>query len=259
MITKVNLSNVKQCDQVWDLMSPCEKGRLCAKCDNVIHDFRGKTDMEIALIHSRSKKKVCGIYDEKTVNPINNPDNEPSSNKKYLLAGALSILIPTSSSYAGSQHLPKTQIELSPRTQSTQVIKPTEDKNSSFQQTDTARTIKGYVFDPSDEPLAGANVIINNTSTGTATSIDGSFSLSFLLTDLADLMGNNKSMFLTVSYIGYGRKEIEISKNDIVDNQEINLDIFLEEDLEMISFYVQRQPFHKRAWNSIKNVFRKKN
>jgi len=43
MRTKVNLSNIKDCGQVWDEMERCKNGRKCEQCKQVITDFRGMT------------------------------------------------------------------------------------------------------------------------------------------------------------------------------------------------------------------------
>jgi len=56
-----NLSKIKDCGQIWDNMPNCTGGKFCLKCNETIHDFRGMTDWEIAIKHSESDKKVCGI------------------------------------------------------------------------------------------------------------------------------------------------------------------------------------------------------
>ncbi|MFT3993468.1 MAG: carboxypeptidase-like regulatory domain-containing protein [Dysgonomonas sp.] len=64
------------------------------------------------------------------------------------------------------------------------------------------RTIKGVVVDENlDEPLIGVSIILKGTTSGTATDIDGEFSLT-----LPD--NNNKT--LVISYLGYITQEIEI-------------------------------------------------
>ena len=53
-------------------------------------------------------------------------------------------------------------------------------------------TVKGSVKDASGEPIIGASVLINGTSNGTVTDLDGNFSLSV-----------QPGQTLTISYIGY--------------------------------------------------------
>ena len=67
-----------------------------------------------------------------------------------------------------------------------------------------ARVIKGVVVaGPEDEPLIGATVTPVGGGNGTATDIDGSFTLN---------VGDNVKL-LTVTYIGYQTKEVAISDN----------------------------------------------
>lgn len=81
-----------------------------------------------------------------------------------------------------------------------------------------AQTVSGNVFNESQEPLIGANVIIKGTNVGTITDIDGTFEL-----DVPSL----QTTILEVSYIGYTTKEIPI-------NGQLVLNIILEEDSEII-------------------------
>ncbi|WP_127844574.1 hypothetical protein [Psychroflexus aestuariivivens] len=59
-VTKINLSNLKSCNQVWTDMRENERGRLCQKCQNTVIDFRNKSDSEVAEIHLFTEGKVCG-------------------------------------------------------------------------------------------------------------------------------------------------------------------------------------------------------
>ncbi len=71
----------------------------------------------------------------------------------------------------------------------------------------TMRNISGTVVDATGEPLIGASVLIDGTSVGTATDIDGKFSLS---TD-----AQNPS--IVVSYTGYSTQTIEVGEQSQVD------------------------------------------
>ncbi|AZQ43593.1 hypothetical protein [Nonlabens ponticola] len=76
-VTKINLSNLKQCDQVWTDMPKNEMGRLCLKCSNTIVDFRKMTDSEVAETHLFSEQKVCGLYNKEQL-------AKPSQEQKQL-------------------------------------------------------------------------------------------------------------------------------------------------------------------------------
>ncbi len=63
------------------------------------------------------------------------------------------------------------------------------------------KTISGIVTDASSEPLIGVNVIITNSTIGTITDIEGSFTLQ----------APNDASSITVSYIGYTDQVIDIA------------------------------------------------
>ena len=59
--------------------------------------------------------------------------------------------------------------------------------------------IKGKVVDENNEPLIGATVCVKGTSRGTATDIDGNYSIVV-----------EKGEILKITYVGYYEKEIEV-------------------------------------------------
>jgi hypothetical protein len=77
---------------------------------------------------------------------------------------------------------------------------------------DLSNQARGRVTDATGEPLIGASVTIKGTTIGTATDLDGNFSLSI----------PNGGGQLQVSYIGYVTKTLPISNS--------NMNIVLEED-----------------------------
>lgn len=68
-------------------------------------------------------------------------------------------------------------------------------------QANKQKTISGTVVDNNNEPLIGVNVIVDGTSNGTATDIDGNFALSI----------SENEQFLLISYIGYESQRLNIS------------------------------------------------
>jgi TonB-linked outer membrane protein, SusC/RagA family len=75
-------------------------------------------------------------------------------------------------------------------------------------------TVKGNVIDTNNEPVIGATVKVVGTTTGTATDIDGNFTIN--------AAGN---AVLEVSYIGYSVQKIPV-------NNQRDIKIVLEEDLQ---------------------------
>ena len=66
-------------------------------------------------------------------------------------------------------------------------------------------TVTGTVKDASGEPIIGASVLINGTSQGTVTDLDGNFTLSV-----------QPGQKLTISYIGYQKQEVSASSNMVI-------------------------------------------
>ena len=75
-------------------------------------------------------------------------------------------------------------------------------QNTTSSSTQNSRRISGVVTDTQGEPIIGATVLVKGTGIGTATDIDGKFSL--------DIPSNGKT--LVVSFIGFDAQEIPVTK-----------------------------------------------
>lgn len=69
------------------------------------------------------------------------------------------------------------------------------------------RTIRGTVSDEEGQPLIGASVLVKGTSTGTATDVDGSYSVNV----------PEGSSTLVISYTGFETLEVEIGTSNVID------------------------------------------
>ena len=90
-----------------------------------------------------------------------------------------------------------------------------------------AETVSGTVTDASGEPLIGATVIVKGTSTGTATDLDGGFTLK-----------NVTGKTLVVSYVGYKTKEVPVGADlkIVLDEDNSTLD-----ELVVVGYGVQKK------------------
>lgn len=66
-------------------------------------------------------------------------------------------------------------------------------------------TVTGQVKDASGEPVIGASVLINGTSNGTVTDLDGNFSVNV-----------QPGATLTISYIGYQKQQVAASNGMVI-------------------------------------------
>lgn len=86
------------------------------------------------------------------------------------------------------------------------IVSKKEQAPNTTAQSNQKRGISGTVVDENNDPLIGVNVVVVGTTTGTATDIDGNFSL--------EVPGNETKIL--VSYIGFMPQEINIvGKNNI--------------------------------------------
>lgn len=97
------------------------------------------------------------------------------------------------------------------------ISKGGKDTDAILQANTKQRTITGTVVDNNNEPLIGVNVVVEGTSTGTATDFDGKFTLAISEND-------TKLLF---SYIGYESQLIDIS-------QKQNVRVVMREDGELL-------------------------
>ncbi|MBN2092227.1 carboxypeptidase-like regulatory domain-containing protein, partial [candidate division KSB1 bacterium] len=76
--------------------------------------------------------------------------------------------------------------------------------------------IKGKVTDiETGEPMAGANIFVKNTNSGTAASADGLFSFSY---------NANQKFTLIISFMGYKKIEMELSPTSDLSNLTIKME-----------------------------------
>ena len=67
--------------------------------------------------------------------------------------------------------------------------------------------ISGKVYDANHEPIIGATIMVKNTNKGTATDIDGKYSMKNI----------NNDDILVFSYIGYNNQEIKVGDKTVID------------------------------------------
>ena len=260
MSSKINLSKVKRCDQNWNTMQPCGKGRLCAECQNIVLDFRGKTDSEIAFAHTQSEKKVCGIYDEKHFAEKKSINLVRRQRKAWITAGTAGLLAAGTPTFAAENKTDVSVEIVTPESAGAEGNADTTDNSQSqfadlnSVQKDSLYVMAGSLRDVAQNPLIGASVMVKGTKNGVFTDTDGRFTI-----DLTKSLAESDSVILIAAYVGHGREEIVISKTDFTPGERLEFTFVLEVDTEMTAFAVRRSPWYARVWYRIINVFRKKN
>lgn len=252
-VTKINLSNLKNCNQIWADMPKNERGRLCQKCQNTVIDFRNKNDSEVAEIHLFTEGKVCGLYNKKQVQI---PKRKKKTKKINLWNGIYIGLFSLMSFKSFGQNekintASTEQLEKDFDAHKNQKI----DKNISSKrriQKDSIY-ITGTLKDSEDLPLPGANVIIKDTRIGASTDFDGNYRLN--VTKPLDSLGK---IILSYSYIGYKTVEITIDSDSVKQKENRRINVKLNEGEVIEYIVIEKAPIHKRIWYGIKNIFKKK-
>ena len=98
------------------------------------------------------------------------------------------------------------------------IVKEPKTNVQAVLQQQKGKTVKGQVLDKTGETIIGANVVVDGTTNGVMTDIDGRFELS-------DVPENGK---IKVTFVGYKAQVISVKGKK-------ELNIVLEEDTEMLS------------------------
>lgn len=93
-----------------------------------------------------------------------------------------------------------------------------------------SQTIKGTVVDGNGEPIIGASIIIDGTTTGTITDMDGNYTLNV-----------NPGDKLTVSFIGYDKEAITIAEGQSVYNVTLHDEATEMEEIVVVGYGVQKK------------------
>ncbi len=249
-VTKINLSNLKKCDQVWAEMPENEKGRLCLKCNYTIIDFRDLTDSEVAAIHLFSKNKVCGLYSKEQMKKPRRKTNK-LNNWSSLYIGLFTFLTFNSFGQKKVQQIKTEQTENKYDTTN----RITDVKNNKKRSITTDSIfIFGKLTDEANNPLSFAMVIIKETKTGVSSDLDGFYRLN-----ITKPLDSLKTLTIRYSSIGFETKEIKIDSTLILKDKNKTIDVKLTPNVQYYEYAVRvKHPLLKRIWYKIKNTFRRK-
>ncbi len=205
MNSNIDFSKLKTCGQAWDTMKNCGDHKICNKCSETIHDFRGMSHWKIAIKHSESKGKLCGIYDKDFQKPAKQILIYQS--RKLLSTGIIGLLTATTS-IAQSEEL-TSKIEIVEHSEvSAETFGEVKSEKATKSVHDTI-AVRGILrFAETQEPMIGGTVYIKeDNETGTVTGLGGRFEL-----DVTDSLLTIDSITLVAAYIGCETQEILIKK-----------------------------------------------
>ena len=103
-------------------------------------------------------------------------------------------------------------------------------------------SVRGKVLDSNGKPLLGANIVVEGTTIGTVTDLDGNYSIT---------IPNNSSQ-LTYSYIGYNTKTLPITNS--VMNIALEEDLMQLEEVAVVEYSPKEKVLDALQYRDVKNV-----
>ncbi len=240
---KINLSGIPRCNQIWEGMQPMEGGRLCAKCNKCIVDFREKSYLEIAIIRASSPEPVCGIYTEEQLTfDITKPrlkKKNPFRQAFAFSATLLSMLAKISAQDSAEKVFFTEKLVLLEKQYNSHA--PQEIKQTKIENKVDTIIFKGKIMDALDSTaLIGASVLVKGHEMGTATDMDGSFRLP-----LSSDFNEGKPVTFLFSNTGYATQEKEYQLDTLNNFSEL---IALQPSMQLIEFVVTSRDYQVHRW-----------
>ncbi|GGB81059.1 hypothetical protein GCM10007424_21450 [Flavobacterium suaedae] len=236
MSKPIKISIPKPCHENWKNMTPVEKGRFCASCQQKVYDFTNSSDREITSI-LRNEKNACGRL---RIDQLDRDLVIPKEKNKFWVAATASIIAFFS---LGSNEVLSQEIEVKieqNKTDSENIIPPAKDTLTPS----SIETIKisGLVKDKLGV-IPGATVT-NTTSKDTIeTNIDGEFTIN---AKISDTIKTSFVGFTTHSFIAETKHEYE--KQEVILESDI--------DIYQIGTIVYKRTFFGRIFHKIGSWFR---
>ncbi|MEO7215602.1 carboxypeptidase-like regulatory domain-containing protein [Mucilaginibacter sp.] len=228
------------CHESWPQMAAAENGRHCRSCCKTVIDFTAMPNADV-IAYLASHKNTCGRITGSKLAAINH-QLEIKSRKRFtwkgfIAAASLSMLFPAVNAKA----------QVPPKTEQAPVAPELMGKTAQLDTTSYI-TIKGVVIAKDDGlPVPGASVRIKDSNIGTQTTVNGSFTLR----------APTSATWVTVSTIGYTAIDLPVvnldKKREIIINPVFENSVSVA--LGIVVYTTIKQPFYKRWWFEIKNIF----
>ena len=258
MLNRINLSNLKACQQNWSEMTPTDRGRVCGKCKKTIIDFRGMTDQEVAHIHVFEDRQVCGVYrPDQLAMPTKIIHPAEASSWKSIVVGMAGLLSGVQISAQNESTVIATeQLEIDPEHKPETII---EEKNEQSVAKQDSIIISGVVKSFQGNPIQFGVVVVKGTEKGTTTSMEGFYSL-----DITDQITETGMVTLEYRYLGYMDTEVQLSLDSLGTATSRNIDVTfpdssIQQEIQVTQFYAVVKSEKKSLWRKFINLFKRKN
>lgn len=217
MAKPIYLQLTKPCTERWDNMTPTQQGAYCSSCQKQVIDLTTKTENEIYELVTQHNGEICARLTKQQLNtPIRKSELVNGWFNWRAIAASLGALLTFEKTKAATNGDSIT-------------VAAYDHTQANITEPDTipvrSNTITGIVVDSAtNDPLLGANIILQNAQTTFTTDINGMFSIensSFYTDDT-----------LIILYLGYTKTKVAVSQ--FISGGTI----FLKEDEMFLPIYV---------------------
>ena len=191
------------CHESWDAMTPASGGRHCAACQKTVVDFTHKTDAEILAALRQAAGETCGrLRADQLGRPLAaRAAARPRRWHAWLGAALLvaGLRRPDQAQAAGRARPPVALAAPTPsgRVATSRLIAEQEPLTESYR-------LAGLVLDAqTNEPMPGATILLEGTTTGTSTDREGRFTLP--------LPAKGTILTLIISSVGYETRRQKVN------------------------------------------------
>lgn len=246
MRTTYSLSIPKPCNEKWETFTQKDNGGYCSSCSKVVVDFTKMSDHQILEFIKNKKAHTCGRFTKdqlKSYQDLVLPKINPGMT--LLKAGFLGLVLALITKEATAQ-------DVIAKANTEQVIELKAIPTTSDALT-AIKSIKGIVKDENGDPLPAVNIILKNTTIGTATDANGQFELT------GDFKEGDVLLF---SFIGYVTEEYVIPKQ-LSQSFQIPLSIDISMNMDevvmmgelLVDDVYQEKSSLGKFWDKVKNIF----
>jgi hypothetical protein len=218
-----NLSIKTPCSENFDQFSPTSNGGFCGSCQKDVIDFTKMNSEDIiSFFKHKNTQNTCGRFNSNQLKVYNRKPKK-SNTLSFLSGIGLACLSLFSIGTAQAQDTKKA---IKPKENTSEIKTSKSEKNM---------IVKGTVFE-GNLPLPGASVLLEGTTTGIQTDLDGYFEFPKKL---------KKGDVLIFSYIGMQTQKVVIENS--------TLEIELKIDLTMDSCILMGKVAVKEVYKSKRN------
>jgi hypothetical protein len=244
--SKLKISVLNPCNQLWDKMDLSQNGRYCNLCEKEVIDFSAMNITELETWFSSSKEKVCGQFHPSQLNAdkLSSKNSWKIASTKILIASCLTLV---------------TGLKANATLKNDEKIAYYQQKNGTAQieiqnlevlRIDSVIFIKGKITSSNDKlPLVGIKIQHKGSEKNVFSDRKGNFLLEIPAT-------TNQKIILIFSHLEFEPKEIEVNDNQI---NPVKIVAYKMESHRLILggavAFVTRLPWYKRVWNYVKRQF----